>query len=220
MNCYSVEKTTIYIRPIDWTDGDAYGLCLRVSGDNPEVNIDWGDGSVKSFYVNEIEAYHKYTKNENLQFMVEVRVISGETEFIDPCGGECEIEKIDFSGAQSIKEISVENCREIVLDNQNLEKLTVRIYGGSNIDFSKCPDLRHLYFDGGVDMKELNLSECHNLERLEVEGSWQNQEFSKIILSNDAPLKYASLSSVNLSKGSLQFIKSIIDRNNGELRLE
>ena len=83
-----MEKTTIYIRPIDWTDGDVYGLRLRMSGDNPEVRIDWGDGSVNSFYGNEIEDYHKYTKNENFQYKVEVTVISGEIEFFDPCGGD------------------------------------------------------------------------------------------------------------------------------------
>ena len=215
-----MEKITISIRPIDWTEGDLYGLRLRISGENPEVNINWGDGQVKSFFRNEIEEYHTYPKKENFQFKVEVTVICGEIDFIDPSGGECDIEVIDFSCAPSIKEISVENCQDIVLDNPNLEILTVRFYGGSNIDLSKCPDLRHLYFYGGVDMKEINLSGCHNLERLEMDGSWQNPEFTKIILANDTPLKYVRLSSVNLSKGSLQFFKSIIDRNNGELKIE
>ena len=215
-----MEKITVSIRPNNWTDGDIYGLRLRISGENPAVNIDWGDGQVKSFFRNEIEEYHTYPKKEYFQFKVEVTVICGEIEFIDPCGGDCDIEKIDFSGARSIKEIAVENCGEIVLDNPNLEKLSVRIYGGSNCDFSKCPNLRHLYFDGGINMKELNLSRCHRLERLEVVGSWQSPEFSKILLANDTPLKYVRLASVNLSKGSLQFIKSTIDRNNGKLKIE
>ena len=205
------------IRPIDWTEGEVYGLRLRIMGNNPEVTIDWGNGQVNTFYRNVIEEFQTYPKDEYLQYRINVTVISGVIEFIDPCGGECSIEGIDFSGATSIKEISVENCRDIILNNPNLEKLTVRIYGGSNIDLSKCPNLRHLYFDGGINMKELNLSGCHNLGWLEVDGSWENPEFSKIVIANDAPLKYVRLSSVNLSKGSLEYIKSIIDRNNGEI---
>ena len=215
-----MEKILIHIRPIDWTEGDVYGLLLKLSGTNPEVNINWGDGSVKSFYGNEIEAYHKYTKNEYLQFKVEVKIICEEIEFIDPCGGDCDIEKIDFSGARSIKEISVENCGEIVLDNPNLEKLSVRIYGGSNCDFSKCPNLRKLAFEGGINMKEIDLSDCHKLERLEVDGSWRNPELSKVKIANDAPLKYIRLTSVNLSNGCMQYLKSMLERRNGELRLE
>ncbi len=205
------------IRPIDWTYGQVYGLRLRIIGNNPEVIIDWGNGHAKTLYRNEIEEFHIYPKDDYLQYEVKVTVISGDIDFIDPCGGECCIEGVDFNGAPSVKEISVENCRNIILNNPNLEKLTVRIYCGSNIDLSKCPNLRHLYFDGGVNMKELNLSGCHNLGWLEVDGSWENPEFSKIVIANDAPLKYVRLSSVNLSKGSLEYIKSIIDRNNGEI---
>ncbi|MDE7349740.1 MAG: hypothetical protein K2N25_01630, partial [Muribaculaceae bacterium] len=197
MNC--VEEITVHIRPIDWTDGEIFGLRLRISGENPEVRIDWGDGTIKSLHGKDIEEYHRFRKNEELQFKVEVTVISGDIEFIDPCGGDCDIERIDFSGAPSIKEISVENCGDIILDNPKLEKLTVRLYGGSDLDFSKCPNLRYLYFDGGDDMKELNLSGCHNLERLEMNGSWQNPKLSKLIIANDAPLKYVRLTSLNLS---------------------
>lgn len=214
-----VEEITVHIRPIDWTDGEIFGLRLRISGENPEVSIDWGDGTIKSLHGNDIEEYHRYRKNEELQFKVEVTVISGDIEFIDPCGGDCDIERIDFSGAPSIKEISVENCGDIILDNPKLEELTVRLYGGSNFDFSKCPNLRYLYFESGIGMKEINLSGSHKLERLEIDGSRQNPELSKLIIANDAPLKCVRLTSVNLSKGSLQFIKSIIDRNKGDLKI-
>ena len=215
-----MEKIIIYIRPINWTEGDLYGLHLRITGENPEITIDWGDGQVKTFYRNEIEEYHSYPKNEYLQYKVVVTVISWEIEFIDPCGGDCCIERIDFSGAPSIKEMSVENCGDIILNNPNLEKLTVRIYGGSNIDFIKCPNLRHLYFDGGINMKELNLFECHRLEWLEVNGSWQSPEFLKITIANDTPLKCIRLASVNLSKGCMEYLKRIIERNKGEISYE
>lgn len=213
-----MDKIIIHIRPFDWTEGDVSGLRFRISGENPEVRIDWGDSCVSNLYGRDIEEFHKYPKNEYLQFKVEVIVISGEIEFIDPCGGDCDIERIDFSGATSIKEITVENCRDIILDNPNLEKLSVRIFGGSECDFSKCPNLKLLYFDGGINMKEFNLSGCHKLERLEVDGSWQNLELSKIAIANDAPLKYVSLSTVNVSNGCIQHIKSIIERNKGEFR--
>lgn len=214
-----MEIITIIIRPIDWTEGNLYGLRLRISGENPEAHIGWGNGQVESFYGNEIEVYHSYPRNKYRQFKVEVTVISGDIEFIDPCGGDCDIERIDFSGAPSIKEISVENCGDIILDNPKLEELTVRLYGGSNFDFSKCPNLRYLYFESGIGMKEINLSGCHKLERLEIDGSRQNPELSKLIIANDAPLKCVRLTSVNLSKRSLQFIKSIIDRNKGDLKI-
>lgn len=212
-----MDKIIIHIRPVEWTEGERYGLQIRVSGENPEVRIDWGDGSVKSFYGNEIEEYHTYPKNKFLQFKVKVAVISGKVEFIDPCGGECDIDVIDFSNAPSIKEISVENCQNITLDNPNLEKLSVRIFNGRDIDLSKCPNLRQLSFEGGIDMTEIDLSGCHRLERLDVDGSWQNPDFSKIVIANDAHLKYVRLSSVNLSKGSVQFIQNLIHRNKGEI---
>ena len=215
-----MDKIIIHIRPVEWTEGEIYGLQIRISGENPEVRIDWGDGGVKSFYGNEIEEYHKYTKNEYLQFKVEVTVISGKVEFIDPCGGECDIDVIDFSDAPSIKEISVENCQNIILDNPNLEKLSIRIFNGSDLDLSMCPNLRQLSFEGGINLKELNLSGCHKLERLDVDSSWQNPNFSKIMIANDAPLKHVRLSSIYLSKGSLHFIKNLINRNKGEIYYE
>lgn len=208
-----MEEITVHIRPIDWTEGELYGLRLRISGKNPEVSIDWGDGSIKSLYGKDIEEYHRYRKNEELQFKVEVTVISGDIEFIDPCGGDCDIERIDFSGAPSIKEISVENCGYIILDNPKLEKLTVRLYGGSDLDFSKCPNLRYLYFESGIGMKEINLSGCHKLERLEIDGSRHNPELSKLIIANDAPLKCVRLTSLNLSKGCMEHLKRITERN-------
>lgn len=114
----------------------------------------------------------------------------------------------------------MENCRSIKLDNPHLEKLMIRIYNGNECDLSKCPDLRQLSFDGGINMRGLDLSACHKLERLEVGVMWQSSEFSKIIIANDAPLKYVSLSSVNLSKGCMQFIKNLIDSKNGEMELK
>ena len=69
-------------------------------------------------------------------------------------------------------------------------------------------------------MKEVNLSACHNLERLEVDGSWQNPELSKITITNDAPLKYVRLASVNLSKGCMEYLKSLLERKNGELKID
>lgn len=212
-----MDQITVIIRPINWTEGNIYGLRLRISGENPEVRIHWGDSQVKSFYGNEIEEYHTYPKNEYLQFKVEVTVFSGEVEYIDACGGDCDIECIDFSSAPSIREIRIENCRSVILDNPHLEKLTIRIYNGCECDLSKCPNLRQLSFEGGINMKELNLSGCHKLERLEVHGSWQSPDFSKIVIANDAPLKYVSLSSLNLSNGCMQFIKNLIDSKNGEL---
>ncbi|MDE7421993.1 MAG: hypothetical protein K2N35_17540 [Muribaculaceae bacterium] len=212
-----MDKIIIHIRPVVWTEGEIYGLRIRVSGENPEVRIDWGDSCVKSFYGNEIEEYHTYPKKEFLQFKVEVAVISGEVEFIDPCGGECDIDVIDFSDAPSIKEISVENCQNMILDNPNLEKLSVRIFNGSNFDLSKCPNMRQLSFEGGINMTEIDLSGCRRLERLDVDGSWQNPKFSKIVIANDAPLKYVRLSSVNLSRGNVQYIQNLITKNKGEV---
>lgn len=97
-----MDKITVIIRPLSWTEGNIFGLHLRISGENPEVRIHWGDGHVISFYGNEIEEYHTYPKNEYLLFNVEVTVISGEVEFVDPCGGDCDIECVDFSRAPSI----------------------------------------------------------------------------------------------------------------------
>lgn len=219
-NAITVDKIIVYIRPIEWTEGNVYGFKLHVSGKTPEVLIDWGDGSVGSIHSNEIDVLHTYPKKESFQFTVVVNVISGEVDFIDPCGGDCDISKIDFSGAPSIREIWIENCQSVVFDNPFLERLSIRIFNGNFCDLSKCPNLRQLSFEGGVNMKELNLSCCHKLESLDVSGSWQSPDFSKIVIANDAPLKYIWLSSINLAKGCEPFIKKIIERNKGELYLE
>lgn len=215
-----MDRITVIIRPVDWTQGDVYGFRLRLSGENPRVSVDWGNGNVKHLYGSEIEEYHVYTKNEHLQFNVELTVISGEVEFIDPSGGECDIESIDFRNSPSVKEIWIENCRSVLFDNPNLERLTLRLYNGCECDFSKCPELRELYFERGINMKELNLLGCHKLEQLEVQGSWQTPELSKIIIANDAPLKHIRLSAVNLSKGCRQFIERLIEGNKGDFYYE
>lgn len=53
------------MRPINWTEGDVYGIELRLSGCNPTVRIDWGDGSVKTYYGNTILERHIYIQKMN-----------------------------------------------------------------------------------------------------------------------------------------------------------
>ena len=61
-----MEKITVHMRPVNWTQGDVHAIYMKLSGNNPSVRIDWGDGMVKTYYGNTINEYHIYPKDESL----------------------------------------------------------------------------------------------------------------------------------------------------------
>ncbi len=212
-----METITVHIRPINWTEGDVYGLYMRLSGDNPAVRIDWGDGSVRTYYGNEINEYHIYPKDESLSFVVVITAVSGNIDYIDPTCGDCDYELIDFSKAPSIKEIEARCTQKIILDNPNLEKMSLEINLGDDYDLSRCPNLRVLTFQCSRIYPSIDLSHCHKLEWLSCWGYYDPSKLCKIVVANDAPLRYIDITNHTLHPSCLAAIRRIIERNGGEI---
>lgn len=211
-----MEKITVHIRPLNWTQGEVYGMAFKIAGKKPAIRINWGDGTIKTYYGHEIYADHIYPKDETLFFIIEVEIISGQITYCDPAGGDCSHELVDFSQAPSIKTIHCEMFEKVIFDNPALETLTLRIALGTDYDLSKLPNLKKLEFDGcDRKMKRLDLSNCHNIEYLRC---WcYNTPNLQLIVPNNAPLKYIDISGNNFSKGVLDTLHRIIERNGGEI---
>lgn len=211
-----MEKIIVHVKPIDWTEGEVYGMSFRLSEHNSNVKISWGDGKTDTYYGKEIRAYHIYPKDTTLSFIVEAEIRGGEIEFFSPSGGDCYHEYVDFSGAPSIKEIYCESFERVKLDNTSLSKLTLRIMLGTEYDLSKVPNLKELIFDcSNKESKLLDLSHCHKLEVLQCR-CFETPKL-KLILPNDAPLKYIDIRGHEFSKGCLDTIHRIIEKNGGEI---
>lgn len=202
------------MHPINWTQGDVYAIELRLSGCNPTVRIDWGDGTIKTYYGNTINEYHIYPKDESLSFIITAKVISGSIDYVDPTGGDCDYEVIDFSKAPSIREIEAQRCNTVILDNPNLEKLELTINLADSYDLSHCPNLRFLTFQCACDCHFLDLSGCHKLESFSSQ-SYMGPTLRKIAIANDAPLKYFEMTGHNLHPSCREAIHRIVEMNGG-----
>lgn len=210
-----MEKITVQIRPIDWTQGDVYGMRFMLSGANPSVRISWGDGKSNTYNGKSIEAYHVYPKDPSQVFIIEAFIDAKRIEFVDPTGGDCEFEVIDFSGAPSIYEIVTHRTNKVILDNPNLEHLDLDICLGDNYDLSKCPKLKTLHFNGETkNLKSLDLSHCHELRTFSFMG-YCCQNLRKVTFANDAPLCEADISGHNFLPSCLAALHRIIEKNNG-----
>ena len=91
-------------------------------------------------------------------------MLSGSIDYVRPTGGDCDYELIDFTNAPSIREIEAQRCQTVILDNPNLEKLSLTINLADSYDLSRCPNLRDLVFQCAYDCRSLDLSGCHKLE--------------------------------------------------------
>ena len=211
-----METIKVHIRPINWTQGDVCGVYMRLSGDNPAVRVDWGDGVVKTYYGNIINEPHFYPKDESLSFIITATVLSGTIDYVDPTGGECDYELIDFSNAPSIQEIEAQRCQTVILDNPNLEKMSLTINLANSYDLSRCPNLRELTFQCESDCATLDLSHCHKLESLTCWGYW-NPKLRRVTIANDAPLKYVEICGHHLHPSCLEAIHRVIERNGGTI---
>lgn len=211
-----MERIAIHIKPLDWSEGDVYGIRLRLTGEKPTVHIDWGDGTEKTYCGNDILADHIYPKDINLSFTVVVSIISGSAEFVDPTGGDMAYDFVDFSQAPSLKEIEAEMTRKVILDNPCLEKMTLRINLGNIYDLSKCPNLRKLTFHCESRCDTLDLSNCHRLEWLSCSG-YADPGLLTLTVADDAPLKYLEISGHHLPPSTLDRLHAIAERNGGKI---
>lgn len=193
-----------------------YGFVFRLAGTRPSVTIHWGDGKSDTVWGNEIRIHHIYPKDPSMLFIVEAEIHADEILYVDPDGGDCENILFDFSQAPSIKEIEAQNFENIILDNPNLEILSMTILLGKKYDLSKCPNLRVLTFSPatGMGCRELDLSDCHKLETFSY-YAYLGPDLRNLIIANDAPLKEIDITGHNLHPSCLAAIKRIVERNNG-----
>lgn len=196
--------------------GDIYGMSFRLSGVKPSVTIYWGDGKKDTAYGNEIDLRHKYPRKPSMNFIVEAEIHADEILYASPVDGDCEMILFDFSQAPSTKEIWIENFKNVILDNPNLELLTMRILLGKEYDLSKCPNLKRLSFSpGGCGHKiDLDLSNCHKLEEFSC-YAYLGPDVCRITFANDAPLKEVDITGHNLHPSCLEAIYRIVEKNNG-----
>ncbi|MDE7433082.1 MAG: leucine-rich repeat domain-containing protein [Lachnospiraceae bacterium] len=211
-----MEKITVHIRPLDWTEGNVYWMSFKLTGENPAVIINWGDGIVKTYYGQTIYTSHIYPKDKTLSFVVTAVVSSGQIDYCDPTGGDCNQEFVDFSEAPSIKEIDCEMFEKVIFGNPNLEILNLRNSLDSDYDLSKLPNLKEFRFDCvNKEMKCLDLSHCHRIEHIQC---WcYSSPKLQLVLPDDAPLNYIDISGHNFHKEVLDSIHRIIERNGGEI---
>lgn len=210
-------KITAHIRPINWTMGDVYGMDFRLSGANPSVQINWGDGRNDTFRGNEISARHTYPKDPSMLFVVEAYITADKIDYVDPTGGDCDYELIDFSQAPSIFEIFAQRTQRVIIDNPYLEILDLTISLGKEYDFSKCTSLKSLLFSAETNkIQALDLSKCHKLQTISFMG-YCSPNLRKITFANDAPLREADISGHHFLPSCLEALHRIIDRNNGTI---
>lgn len=211
-----MDYITACISPIDWTEGDVYGMSFELEGESPTMRIDWGDGTSSWFSGNEVSAYHIYPKDETLSFMVIATATSGTIVHVMPCGGDCRYESVDLTHAPSLRSAYIECFAEVKLNNMLIEEMTMRLLCGSHYDLSSCVNLRELKFDCGSNLKSLDLSMCHKLEKLVCWG-YRSRLFSRIEIPNDAPLRHLDIRGHHFCPQCLDTLRRIVHRNNGEI---
>ncbi len=211
-----MEKIIVHIRPLEWTQGEVYGMAFKIIGEQPAVRINWGDGTISTYYGQKIIANHIYPKDKTLYFIIEAEILSGQIDYCDVVGGDCSHELADFSQAPSIKRIDCDMFEKVIFDNPALETLSLRIATGNAYDLSKLPNLKKLEFDGcDRKMKCLDLSNCHNIEYLQC---WcYDTPDLQLIVPDDAPLKYIDISGNNFSGELLATLRSIVEQTGGEI---
>lgn len=208
------------MRPIDWTEGNVYGICGRFTGEHPVISLTYGEG--KGDYVGfdawDLDKRHVYPKDTSQSYIVEL-TLPGDNiiDYIEPCCGDCEYEFVDLSGAPDVVSAYVKRCRGVALgNNRRLERLELNIEDFLNVDFSGCINLRELTFGGGEAVKELALTNNCRLERLVIDR-YASKVLRNIKLSNKTPLKYIDITGLDLHHSCLGAIRRIIDRNGGEI---
>lgn len=211
-----MDYITAYIHPLKWTEGNVFGMSFELEGENPSIRIDWGDGKSNSFTGKSVSAIHKYPKDEKQSFMVTATATSGTMVHAQPSGGDCYYESADLSHAPNLRSAYIESYKEVKLNNPLIERLTMRILLGSEYDLSSCMNLRELVFDCESDLRRLDLSMCHKLERLECWG-FLSDKFTHIAVPNDAPLKYVDIKGNHFSHQCLNALRRIVERNGGTI---
>lgn len=214
----SINIIKVHVRPIDWTNGNVYGIRGQFTGEFPAMKLMFGDsrkGDDIGFYAWDLDVRHEYPKDPSQSYIVEL-TLSPDTiiDHIEPCCGDCEYEFVDLSGAPDIVSAYIKRCKGVRLNNRRMEKLELNIENFPFVDFFGCFNLRELTFSGGEAVKELDLEHNCRLERLVIKG-YSSSGLRNIKLSNNTPLKYADVTGSNLHPSCRDAIRRIVERNDG-----
>ena len=210
----------VHVRPIDWTNGNVYGIRGQFTGELPVMTLTYGDGRKGDdigFYAWNLDDRHEYPKDPSLSYIVELSLLKNNIiDYIEPCCGDCEYEFVDLSGAPDIVSAYIKQCKGVALKNPRMEKLELNIVNFPHVEFFWCWNLRELIFSGGEAVKELDLTNNCRLERIIIKG-YASSGLRNIKLNNATPLKYIDITGLKLQPSCLKAIHRIIKRNGGKI---
>lgn len=116
-----MEKIISHIRPIDWTMGDVYGMDFRLSGINPHVQINWGDGGSETFHGNEISARRTrklVIDNPDLE-LLNLTISLGENYELSKCP---KLRDFGFSAEnRKIHSLDLSHCHQLEISNDTTQ---------------------------------------------------------------------------------------------------
>ena len=211
------------VKAIDWTQGDVGHVSVALRGGS--CRIEWGDGHTSSIKAHPYEVlsqhvshgYPSRCKKSGDVFEVVIsssgdNIMSFDTGCIDMAICEVDlskcpeleslhltgpVNKIDTRFNKSLKELSIHDAYEMILDltqNQDLEQLEIRGYDKERLDLSKCDKLWYLDC-GSSRMKEIAIS--------------NNSVLKEIIFWDHCPL----------NERSMRFINKALTLNDGNITI-
>lgn len=211
------------IQALDWTMGEVGNVFIALK--EGECMIDWGDGHTSVIQAHPREVYpqyvsHVYPSNckssgdifdvvissteDNIVFLntgcIDMAILEldisrcPELERLHLTGP---VRKINTSCNKSLKELSIHDACEMILDltqNQDLEQLEIRGYDKERLDLSKCDKLWYLDC-GSSRMKEIAIS--------------NNSVLKEVIFWDHCPL----------NERSMRFINKVLALNDGSITI-
>lgn len=208
-------KVRVHVKPYNSKYRNNYVIRARLTGELPVMWLVFGEEYADGFYSWDLERHHIFQKQLPTAHVVELNISKNNIiDYIEPCGGDCHCELVDFSDAPDIISAYIKYCDDVKLNNPTLRRLEMYIEEASEIDLSSCINLRELSIGCGDNAKELDLTNCRNLESLRVCG-FSSKALTDIILDDTCPLRYADVRGCKLNEECIFSIRRIIERNNG-----
>lgn len=214
MKCIiSIDVTTL-----TWTEGNHAWFDFVLEQDEP-IEVHWGDGHIsratgKHMTIKRVAHYYKKLDTEEsyrIEFFVEhpgalIALFDGTWEMT--------VNRIVFMDCPHLKDLAYHQLNEVDFSGcPNIEYLDITGDNRQEIDLSYFPKLRKIICDQ-IRAKTLNLTGNPDIETISVCGC---RKLRKLALANYSHLKTISYNLTDLDGNSIKWIKSIVERNDGEI---
>lgn len=217
------EKIVIRLHALDWIMGEFAFFDVSLF-DEGVLYVDWGDGlnsnHITRYKGEKLRIEHDYGKKAKIaeeHFIVTIYIKDTSIKYLHTGCIDIAIDGIDFNSSPSIESLNM--CSLGCIDLSpivNLEHLvcqgsiaaTLDLRGNINLKFLDCrfSKVQHLLLSKCDKLQEIDCSYCHDLRTITLSN---NSCLSKITISSDNKLK---------SK-SWKYVKKIIEKNNGEIKI-